>query len=83
MSEAVRYRVSMPRPHTHLFEVEARFPPLDVLEAVLPVWTPGSYLLREYARHVQEVRATDVRVLVVKRVIRTEVPRGLLVSDDR
>ena len=49
----------MPRPHTHLFEVEARFPAQDVLEAVLPVWTPGSYLVREYARHVQELSATD------------------------
>src|SRR5271169_2066298 len=59
MAEAVRYRVSMPRPHSHLFEVEARFPPLDVLDAVLPVWTPGSYLLREYARHLQDVSAQD------------------------
>ncbi|MGO9831198.1 MAG: M61 family metallopeptidase, partial [Myxococcaceae bacterium] len=41
------------------FEVEARFPALDVLDAVLPVWTPGSYLLREFARHVQDVSATD------------------------
>jgi predicted metalloprotease with PDZ domain len=49
----------MSRPHSHLFEVEARFPSLDVLEAVLPVWTPGSYLLREYARHVQDVTAED------------------------
>ena len=59
MSEAVHYRVSMPRPHSHLFEVEARFPPIDVLDAVLPVWTPGSYLLREYSRHVQDVTAAD------------------------
>ena len=59
MSEAVRYRVSMPRPHSHLFEVEARFPALELLDAVLPVWTPGSYLVREYARHVQGVRAED------------------------
>jgi predicted metalloprotease with PDZ domain len=49
----------MPRPHSHLFEVEARFPALDFLDAVLPVWTPGSYLLREYARHVQDVTAED------------------------
>jgi predicted metalloprotease with PDZ domain len=50
----------MPRPHSHLFEVEARLPPgQDVLEAVLPVWTPGSYLVREYARHVQELQAAD------------------------
>ena len=69
-SEAVRYRVSMARPHTHLFEVEARFPPLDRLDAVLPVWTPGSYLVREYPRHVQDVSAVDAQgvPLVVERV---------------
>ena len=59
MAEAVHYRVSMRQPHTHLFEVEATFPAgPDVLEAVLPVWTPGSYLVREFSRHVQEVSAT-------------------------
>ena len=65
-SEAVRYRVSMPRPHTHLFEVEARFPPLDRLDAVLPVWTPGSYLVREYPRHVQDVSAVDAQGAVAR-----------------
>ncbi len=59
MTEAVRYRVSMPQPHSHLFQVEARFPAADdALTAVLPVWTPGSYLVREYARHVQDVTAS-------------------------
>jgi len=58
MQEAVHYRVSMTRPHSHLFEVEAAFPAgPDVLDAVLPVWTPGSYLVREYARHLQDVTA--------------------------
>ncbi len=58
MPEAVHYRVSMPRPHSHLFEVEALFPAgPEVLDAVLPVWTPGSYLVREYARHLQDVTA--------------------------
>lgn len=60
-SAPVRYRISMPRPHSHLFEVEAHFPPLDRLEAVLPVWTPGSYLVREYPRHVQDVSAVDAQ----------------------
>ncbi len=60
MPEAVHYRVSMPRPHSHLFEVEATFPGgADVLEVALPVWTPGSYLVREYARHLQDVKAAD------------------------
>lgn len=58
MPEAVRYRVSMSHPHSHLFEVEAAFPAgPDVMDAVLPVWTPGSYLVREYARHLQDVTA--------------------------
>ena len=57
--EAVHYRVSMPRPHSHLFEVEATFPAGldDAGCSLLPVWTPGSYLVREYARHVQDVSA--------------------------
>ncbi|QSQ27882.1 M61 family metallopeptidase [Pyxidicoccus parkwayensis] len=60
MSHAVRYRVSMPRPHSHLLEVEATFPAgPDVLDAMLPVWTPGSYLVREFARHVQELSAVS------------------------
>lgn len=55
MSEPVRYRVSMSRPHSHLFEVEATFPAgHEELIVSLPVWTPGSYLVREYARHVQD-----------------------------
>ncbi len=60
MSDPIRYRVSMPRPHSHLFEVEALFPATgDVLTLSLPVWTPGSYLVREYARHVQEFVVVD------------------------
>ncbi len=60
MSEPVRYRVSMSRPHSHLFEVEATFPgTADELVVSLPVWTPGSYLVREYSRHVQEFTVVD------------------------
>src|SRR5688500_13214653 len=59
----IAFTVSMPRPHTHLFEVEARFgfraaAPAS-LELVMPVWTPGSYLVREFARHVQDFTAAD------------------------
>lgn len=71
MPHAVRYRVSMPRPHSHLLEVEATFPEgPDVLDAVLPVWTPGSYLVREFARHVQDLSAAsgDGAPLPVRRV---------------
>lgn len=60
MSEPIRYRVAMSRPHSHLFEVEATFPAAgDELVVALPVWTPGSYLVREYSRHVQEFAVVD------------------------
>lgn len=60
MPEITRYRVSMSRPHSHLFEVEATFPAQSgELTVCLPVWTPGSYLVREYARHVQDFTVVD------------------------
>ena len=61
----IAYTVSMTRPHTHLLEVDiavkraadSKSPMEELL--VMPVWTPGSYLVREYARHVQDFSATD------------------------
>ncbi len=58
----VGYTVSMSKPFTHLLEVEMRVKlnqKNDLSEISLPVWTPGSYLVREYARHVQEFSVKD------------------------
>lgn len=58
----ISFTVAMPRPHTHLFEVDvaikrvANGPQEELL--VMPVWTPGSYLVREFARHVQDFAAS-------------------------
>ncbi len=61
MAAPVSYRVSCPEPHTHLVEVEAHFPAgFQTLDVSLPVWTPGSYLVREYARHVQQLVVCDL-----------------------
>ncbi|MGB8931142.1 MAG: PDZ domain-containing protein [Anaeromyxobacteraceae bacterium] len=56
----MRYRISIPEPHAHLVRVvlEVRRPG-DGLECVFPVWTPGSYLVREFARHVEGFTAED------------------------
>jgi predicted metalloprotease with PDZ domain len=53
------YQVAMSQPASHLFEVTLqisnwRSPTLDLK---MPVWTPGSYLVREYARHLQDFTA--------------------------
>jgi predicted metalloprotease with PDZ domain len=55
------YTLAFPQPHTHLYEVSLTIgnvatPQLDLS---LPIWTPGSYLAREYARHVQDFNAGD------------------------
>ncbi|MDQ3089122.1 MAG: PDZ domain-containing protein [Acidobacteriota bacterium] len=53
----INYTVSMSKPWTHLLEVEMRFnwaQMPEMAEIKMPVWTPGSYLIREYARHVQD-----------------------------
>ncbi len=56
----MRYRLTLPDPHGHLFGVEATLDsPGHTAELAFPVWTPGSYLVREYARHVEGLGATD------------------------
>ena len=62
MTAPVRFTVRMPRPHTHLFEVRMEIMGTAErahLDLHMPVWTPGSYLVREYARHVQRLVVHD------------------------
>ena len=53
------YQVSMPQPQTHLFVVTLRVSNWadGVLDLKMPVWTPGSYLVREYAKQLQDLVA--------------------------
>ena len=59
----ILFTVGMSRPHTHLLEVDIEIkrnvagPAEELLK--MPVWTPGSYLVREYERHVQDFTAAD------------------------
>ena len=56
----IRYRISIPRPATHLVRVAIEIDDAPTSLALrLPAWIPGSYLVREFARHVQGFRATD------------------------
>src|SRR6185369_3923731 len=59
----ISFTVAMSRPHTHLFDIDvaikrtANGPQEELL--VMPVWTPGSYLVREFERNVQDFAAAD------------------------
>jgi predicted metalloprotease with PDZ domain len=53
-----RYVVHFPKRNAQYVSVEALFPTSDQasIDLMLPTWTPGSYLLREYAQHVVDLR---------------------------
>ena len=59
----IAFTVGMSRPHTHLFEIDIRIKHSGAAPSeqslVMPVWTPGSYLVREFERHVQDFSAKD------------------------
>src|ERR1039457_1903678 len=57
----IHYTVRFPAELPHYVDIEARIPVDGELqvELFLPVWTPGSYLVREYGRHVESLTAAD------------------------
>jgi predicted metalloprotease with PDZ domain len=62
-SSAINFTVSMSKPWTHLLEVEMQMQVPASLNVpnetnlIMPVWTPGSYLIREFERNVQDFSA--------------------------
>ena len=67
--EPIRYTLSFPEPHTHYVEVTAVVPAdrRSAVDLMMAVWTPGSYMVREYSRNVEAVTAAtqDGRALAV------------------
>jgi predicted metalloprotease with PDZ domain len=59
MAAPLRYRVSVPRPESHLAAVELRLEraPGARVRLEMAAWCPGSYLIRDYARHVRDLEA--------------------------
>jgi predicted metalloprotease with PDZ domain len=57
VSLSLHHKVTLGDPLAHLLEVETTIqserPLPSALTLFMPVWTPGSYLVREYARHVE------------------------------
>ena len=59
MPRLVRYRVVPMHPEAHLFEATCTVDDPDPLgqRFALPAWIPGSYLIRDFARHIVGIRA--------------------------
>ena len=59
-SPEVHYTVSVPRPETHVAHVELRVTGRGLGQTVdlaMAAWSPGSYLVRDYARFVRDLEA--------------------------
>ena len=68
--DPIRYTIRFPAPHTHYMEVTASVPTggKPEVELMMAVWTPGSYLVREYQRNVERLTATNAgRSLAVEK----------------
>jgi predicted metalloprotease with PDZ domain len=58
----IRYRVRLADLERHWFEIECRIEgAADEQRLSLPAWIPGSYLLRDFARHVVRAEAKSGR----------------------
>ena len=58
-SPPIRYRIAAKHPAAHLFEVSVAVdnPAPDGQQFMMPVWIPGSYMIREFARNIVTIRA--------------------------
>jgi len=60
VSPKIAYKVTFPEAQAHYVEVEMTVSGLKQasLELKMPVWTPGSYLVREFAKNIESLTAT-------------------------
>lgn len=69
--EEVRHSLSYPQDRQQLIQVHSEFPvSAGVTELIMPNWTPGSYLIRDYAANVDRLTVSlqDGTALAVKKI---------------
>jgi predicted metalloprotease with PDZ domain len=82
------YRVAMPNPASHEYEVEMLVPALPGREEAtiaFPAWAPGSYMVRDFVRHLTGLKVSDAagRALPPARVVRLDKQRWRIASGGR
>lgn len=57
----LEYTVSFENRASHYAQIRMVIPSAatEAIELMMPTWTPGSYLIREYSRHVEQLTATS------------------------
>lgn len=75
-SQSVRYELHMKAPQNHYFNVNMFLSEFksDEVRVKMPVWAPGSYLIREFSKNVNQVKAFDEKgkALLVSKVSKNE-----------
>jgi predicted metalloprotease with PDZ domain len=61
MAQTISYKLSFSEPQAHYADVEIRVEGLkkEFLDLKMPVWAPGSYLVREFSKNVEGEAAKD------------------------
>ncbi|MDX2361553.1 MAG: PDZ domain-containing protein [Crocinitomicaceae bacterium] len=61
MAQSINYNLEMPKPQNHYYHVEMEINDFAEKELIvkMPIWAPGSYLAREFAKNVNLVKAFD------------------------
>jgi predicted metalloprotease with PDZ domain len=61
LGQSINYRLKMEKPQNHYFQVEMELTDFKENEVTvkMPVWAPGSYLVREFSKNVDLVKAKD------------------------
>ncbi|HYY52008.1 MAG TPA: PDZ domain-containing protein [Myxococcales bacterium] len=84
---AYTFRIHQPEARRVEVELQVESRGANALDVRLPVWTPGSYLVREHQRHVDGLRASgDGRELSVEKIdkhtwrVRTDAARTVRIS---
>lgn len=65
LGQTARYELRMEKPENHYFQVDFILSGYknNEIEVKLPVWAPGSYLVREFSKNINEVKAVDEKGL--------------------
>ena len=60
-AQTVNYELSMPKPQNHYYHIKMELNDFNQkeLNISLPVWAPGSYLVREFSKNINLVKAFD------------------------
>jgi predicted metalloprotease with PDZ domain len=84
-SPPIRFQIAMPEPQSHELVLAMEIPAMPErarLRIGMPAWAPGSYMVRDFARHIYDLEITDLRGKPLP-VVRLDKQRWEIASEGR